>query len=47
MDKPPRYIRALLYRYNYTSLEQRNNNGQIWQRQYQGVYWPVSTLRSE
>ncbi|OQK18424.1 hypothetical protein AU255_11585 [Methyloprofundus sedimenti] len=46
-DKPPRYIRALLYHYSYTSLEQRENNGQIWQRQYQGIYWPVSSINSQ
>ena len=46
-DKPPGYIRAVLYRYSYATQEQRNNNGQIWQRQYQGVYWPVRTLKSE
>jgi len=45
-DEPPRYVRALLYHYSYTSLAQRSNSGQIWQRQYQGVYWPVSSIKS-
>ena len=42
--KPPKYIRALLYGYTYNTPEQRRKHGQIWQRRYQGVYWPVSTL---
>ena len=44
-DKPPVYVRALLYHYSYTSMEQRDSNEQIWQRQYIGVYWPVRSLR--
>lgn len=43
-DKPPKYVRALLYRYSYTSMQQRRDSGQIWQRQYQGVYWPERRL---
>lgn len=45
-DKPPTYIRALLYSYSFTSLQQRNNNGQIWQRQFEGIYRPVQSLKS-
>ena len=43
-EKPPRYIRAIVYRYAYTSQEQRNNSGQIWQRREQRVYSTVMTL---
>lgn len=39
-EKPPVYVRALLYRYFYTTPEQRAATGQIWQREYLGVYWP-------
>ena len=45
-DKPPVYIRALLYRYTYTSYEQRENNGEIWQRQQGRIYWPSRTIES-
>jgi hypothetical protein len=38
--KPPVYVRALLYRYFYTTPEQRAATGQIWQREYLRVYWP-------
>jgi len=43
-DKPPVYIRALLYRYSYTSHEQRDDNGEIWQRHQGRVYWPSRTI---
>lgn len=46
-DQPPVYIRALLYRYSYTSHEQRDNNGEIWQRQQGHVYWPSRTIDRE
>jgi hypothetical protein len=39
-EKPPVYLRALLYRYSYSSREQRAATGQIWQREYLRVYWP-------
>lgn len=39
-EKPPVYLRALLYRYFYTTPEQRVATGQIWQREYLRVYWP-------
>ena len=42
--KPPTYVRALLYRYFYTTPEQRAATGQIWQREYLGVYWPPSKI---
>lgn len=43
-DEPPRHVRALLYRYEFTSPQQRAENGQIWRRQYLGIYWPMSRL---
>jgi hypothetical protein len=39
-EKPPAYVRALAYRYRYTTPEQRAATGNIWQRDYLGVYWP-------
>jgi lipase maturation factor 1 len=41
-EKPPAYVSALLYRYFYTTPEQRAATGQIWQREYLGVYYPPS-----
>ena len=46
-DKPPRYIRAIVYRYSYPSQEQRDNNGQIWQRLDRRVYSPSMTLKTQ
>ncbi len=43
-EKPPVYIRALIYQYNYTSLQQRKQTGMIWQRSNARLYWPVRTL---
>jgi hypothetical protein len=39
-EKPPAYVRALSYRYFYTTPKQRAETGNIWQREYIGVYWP-------
>ncbi|MGD0961058.1 MAG: lipase maturation factor family protein [Methylomonas sp.] len=41
-EKPPVYVRALLYRYFYTTPEQRAASGEIWRREYLGVYWPAN-----
>ncbi len=43
-EKPPRYIRAIMYRYSFTSQQQRNSNGQIWQRDDYRIYSPTKTL---
>jgi hypothetical protein len=39
-EKPPVYLRALLYRYSYTTREQRAATGHIWQREYLRIYFP-------
>lgn len=38
---PPRYVRARLYRYQFTDLEQRETTGAWWRRELQGLYLPV------
>jgi hypothetical protein len=45
-EKPPRYIRAIIYRYSYTQQEQRDKNGQIWQRQDGRIYSPTITFKN-
>jgi lipase maturation factor 1 len=41
--KPPRYMRALLYRYDFTIPAERARTGAVWQRQFQGTWFgPVS-----
>ena len=42
-DEPPRHIRALRYRYEFTTLEERRGTGQWWTRERVGTYYgPVS-----
>ncbi len=43
-QRPPTYVRAVLYRYRYTSLQQRRLNGDIWQRCWQGIFWPAREI---
>ena len=42
--KPPRLIRVLRYRYQFTSPEQRRQTGAWWRRQYVGVWYPPARL---
>ena len=44
-DRPPRYVRALLYEYRMTNLETKRRTGAWWQRELIGTYFPTSTLR--
>ncbi len=39
-EKPPKYIRAQLYDYHFTTNEMRKKTGDWWQRKYIGVYLP-------
>jgi predicted DCC family thiol-disulfide oxidoreductase YuxK len=45
-DKPPLYIRALLYDYRYTSRAEKKATGAWWVRQPEGIYYPAIALRS-
>jgi lipase maturation factor 1 len=44
---PPRYIRALVYNYSFTSFAERRRTGDWWQRKQLGLYFPVVALRGE
>ena len=46
-NKPPVYIRALLYRYSYVPWQIHEKTGQIWQRQFLGIYWPIHSLEKK
>lgn len=39
-DAPPRYVRALHYRYRFTTPEERRKSGCWWQRELAGIYFP-------
>jgi len=37
---PPRHVRALYYRYRFTTPEERRNTGHWWHRELVGIYFP-------
>ncbi|NOX99607.1 MAG: lipase maturation factor family protein [Verrucomicrobia bacterium] len=39
-DKPPKYIRAQLYLYEFTTMKERRESGNWWKRKPQGLYFP-------
>jgi lipase maturation factor 1 len=43
--KPPRYIRARLYEYHFTTPAERARSGHWWRSQYKGPYCPVLSLK--
>jgi predicted DCC family thiol-disulfide oxidoreductase YuxK len=45
-DSPPRYIRAKLYEYHFTTWEERQKTGAWWTREEKGMYCPALTLRN-
>ncbi len=46
VDAPPRYIRAVVYRYRFTDATTRRATGAWWRREPLGLYAPVLTLDS-
>jgi hypothetical protein len=44
-DHPPRFVRALLYDYRFTTPEERRRTGAWWTRRLNGPYSPVASLR--
>jgi predicted DCC family thiol-disulfide oxidoreductase YuxK len=45
-DSPPHYIRAKLYEYHFTTLEERQKTGAWWTREEKGMYCPAVSLRN-
>jgi len=43
--KPPRYIRAMVYDYRFTTFEERRQTGNWWKRELKGAYFPPISLR--
>jgi predicted DCC family thiol-disulfide oxidoreductase YuxK len=43
-EKPPRYVRALFYRYRFTTMAERQQTGAWWQRQELREYVPAFSL---
>jgi hypothetical protein len=44
-DRPPRWIRAQLYLYHFTSAEERRLTGHWWTRTYTAPYFPPVRLK--
>jgi hypothetical protein len=44
-DKPPRYLRAELYRYRFSTWEEHRTTGAWWTRQDLHEYLPEVSLR--
>jgi lipase maturation factor 1 len=43
---PPRYLRAMLYQYHFTTSGERNRTGNWWRRELKGEYVPAISLRT-
>jgi hypothetical protein len=46
-EKPPRFIRGVLYQYHFTNRQQRQATGNWWRREIKGLYSPVMSLHPE
>ena len=46
-EKPPRYLRAELYRYRFSSMAEHRARGVWWSRQDLREYFPMASLRPE
>jgi hypothetical protein len=40
-DEPPKQIRAVIYRYEFTNRDEREANGQWWKRRGRALYAPI------
>lgn len=45
-DKPPKFVRALLDDYTFTTPEERSRSGAIWKREPVSIYCPEVSLKS-
>jgi hypothetical protein len=44
--KPPKYVRAMVYDYRFTTFEERRQTGNWWKRELKGAYFPPISLRA-
>ena len=44
---PPKYIRAIVYDYQFTDIKTLMRTGKWWRREYKGIYLPPVTSRSD
>jgi hypothetical protein len=43
-SSPPRYVRAVLWRYWFTTMDEKRRTGNWWRREFLGLYAPELTL---
>jgi hypothetical protein len=43
-DGPPKYIRAVLYRYNFATPAEHRATGHWWRREQAGIWFPAVSL---
>jgi hypothetical protein len=46
-NAPPRYVRAMLYDYRFTSREEHGQTGAWWKRRELREYFPEASLQSD
>ena len=46
-NAPPKFVRALLYEYHFTTPAERRRTGAIWTRKLVGLYFPPISLANE
>ena len=46
-QSPPKYVRAVLWQYWFTSMQQKRASGLWWRRQLLGLYAPVLTINAD
>lgn len=44
-DVPPKFVRALVYSYHFTTLKEKKKTGNWWKRTYKGIYIPQCSLK--
>jgi hypothetical protein len=44
-QKPPKYIRAVMYEYEFSSRQEKKEKGWWWRRDYKGLYSPIMSLK--
>jgi hypothetical protein len=44
-DKPPKFIRAMVYEYHFTDLAERKRTGNWWRRELKREYMPPVSLQ--
>ena len=46
-DRPPRYVRAMYYRYRFTTRDERRETGRWWNRELVGTYFAPASLKAQ